>query len=255
MTAGSIDELSSEFSKKFDPALLEKWYDKWYEWGIPEFDASSSKPSFIIDTPPPFTSGIPHMGHSLWWSWNDLISRYKRMRGFNCFLAQGWDCQGLPTETKIDKKGIDKRDTKKFLSECQNFTEFCIDTTKAFMRGLGYAPDWSREYKTMDPEYHKFIQESLISFFEKGLLYREKHPTFWCPICETAIAKTDTERKSKNGKLYYLKFDLAGGGAITIATTRPELLGACLGIFYNPKDSRYSRLKGKKAICDLSRKK
>ena len=88
--------------KTFNPKEIEaKILKFWEDNNFFRFDRESTKPSFCIDTPPPFTSGVPHMGHVLWWTWNDAVARYKRMRGFNVLLPQGWDCHGLPTELRV----------------------------------------------------------------------------------------------------------------------------------------------------------
>src|SRR3972149_2982609 len=104
----------------------------WEENNIYKFDSRSDKPIFIIDTPPPFTSGVPHMGHALWWTWNDLIARFKRMQGFNTLLPQGWDCHGLPTELQIEKK-IKKENKREFLAACIEFSKESIHKMKSKM--------------------------------------------------------------------------------------------------------------------------
>ncbi len=236
-------------SKKFNPKEIEKkWSKFWEENEIYKFDENGERP-YVIDTPPPFTSGVPHMGHALWWTWNDIIARYKRMNGFNVLLPQGWDCHGLPTELKVEKEyGIKKDDKEKFLEKCAEWTEISIDKMKTKMKELGYSSDWNYEYKTHTPEYIKFVQKTLLNLYKRGLLKRVKHPVMWCTKCRTTLAKAEVGYKEVDGTLYYIKFPVKEGGNIQIATTRPELLPACVAIFVHPDDERYKDKVGKHAV-------
>ncbi len=243
-----------DFPKRYDPKEVEERLIKfWEENSFFRFDPDSGKPAFVIDTPPPFTSGVPHMGHVLWWTWNDLIARYKRMRGFNVLLPQGWDCHGLPTELKVEKHyGIDKSKKEEFLKACREWTEKCIERMKSRMVRLGYSADWSREYSTDTEEYMAFVQKTLINLFKKGILKRTEHPVFWCTKCGTSLAKAEVGYVEREGTLYYLRFPISGSEKhVTIATTRPELLPACVAIFVHPDDERYADLVGKKAIVPI----
>ncbi len=236
-------------SKKFNPKEIEqKWSKFWNEEKIYKFDENGEKP-YIIDTPPPFTSGVPHMGHALWWTWNDIIARFKRMNGYDVLLPQGWDCHGLPTELKVEKEyGIKKDDKEEFIKKCNEWTEISIEKMKSKMIELGYSADWDYEYKTHTPEYIKFVQETLLKLYEKGLLKRVKHPVMWCTKCKTTLAKAEVGYKEVDGSLYYIKFPIKEGGHIQIATTRPELLPACVAIFVHPDDERYKDKVGKHAV-------
>ncbi|MEM3071290.1 MAG: valine--tRNA ligase [Candidatus Anstonellales archaeon] len=240
-------------SKDYSLEIEKKWQEFWEKNGIYIFDSSdSSKEIYSIDTPPPFTSGELHMGHVLSYCYFDFAARYKRMRGFNVYYPQGWDCQGFPTESIVEKK-YGKRNPEEFRKLCISWTEECIKKMKSQMISLGLSPDWRYEYKTMSPEYWKKVQLSILKMYSQGEIYRATHPVFWCPKCQSAIAKTDTEEIELSGELYYLKFDCEGKD-ILIATTRPELLHACVAVLYHPSDERYSKsLKGKKAITPLGK--
>lgn len=232
--------------KEVEPRIQNFWEDE----KLFMFDRKSDKPIFSFDTPPPFTSGVPHMGHALWWTWNDLIARYKRMKGFNVLLPQGWDCHGLPTELKVEKNyGIRKEEKEKFLKACREWTKECIDKMKSRMILLGYSADWNFEYTTDSDEYVAFVQKTLINLFEKGLLKREEHPMMWCTKCGTTLAKAEVGYVEKDGILYHIKFPIKEEKKhVTIATTRPELLPACVAVFVHPNDERYKNLIGKKII-------
>ena len=219
----------------------EKWQTWWEENGTYRFNESDTKTTvYSIDTPPPFTSGELHMGHVLSYSYFDFVARYKRMNGFNVYYPQGWDCQGFPTEVRVEAK-YGRKPPAEFRKLCVDWTHEFIGKMRGQMKAMGFSADWRFEYRTMDPEYHRKVQLSLLKMHEKGLIYRSEHPVFWCTNCRSALAKTDTEEASRETELHYVDFTLAGK-PLAIATTRPELMHACVAVCYNPKDERYSKL-------------
>ncbi len=238
---------------RYNKNIEEKWMKYWDDNQIYKFDENSDKPLYIIDTPPPFTSGKLHMGHVLSYSLFDFAARYRRMKGYNVLYPQGWDSQGFPTEVKVEKKyGRLPRD--EFIKKCVEWTHEFITTMRNQMKRMGFSADWSREYKTMDPEYHKKVQYSLIKMYDQGLVYRDSHPVFWCPHCRSAIAKAETEEIERETKLNYLKFKVKDSGEdLLIATTRPEYLYACVGVFVHPDDERYKELVGKTVITPVGK--
>jgi valyl-tRNA synthetase len=237
--------------KTYSPrAAEEKWQGSWLTdefYQVYRFK-NDGRPVFVIDTPPPFTSGELHMGHAYWNIINDTLARYKRMCGFDVLLPQGWDCQGLPTELKVQYKWkISREDRKLFREKCVEWTGNMIKSMKQTMTRLGYRPDWERyEYRTMDKSYWKAVHESLLMMYEKGLIYRKEFPVHWCSKCGTALAQAEVGYVQKGGKLYYIKFK-SGDSDIVAATTRPELLNACVALAVNPEDERYTDLVGRKA--------
>ncbi|MBI4177611.1 MAG: valine--tRNA ligase [Candidatus Aenigmarchaeota archaeon] len=235
-----------EMQKRYDPKTSEKkWQDYWQENKVHKFDIETEK-TLVIDTPPPFTSGVPHMGHVLWWTWNDIIARFKRMNGFSVLLPQGWDCHGLPTELKVEKDyRIKKSDKEVFLKACKEWTGVCITSMKKYMNSIGYSSDWDYEYTTDSPEYMGFVQKTLVNLFNKGLIERTEHPIMWCTKCSTTLAKAEVGYVEKNGVLYYIRLDVEGGEKITIATTRPEMMAACVAVFVNPTDDAHADMAGK----------
>jgi len=234
----------------------EKWQRKWEEWGIYRFDREDKyRPTYSIDTPPPYPSGEFHMGNAFNWCYFDLVARYMRMKGYNVHFPQGWDCHGLPTEVRAEKElGVSKRDMSPsdFERICMKLTEKWIDQMKKTMKRIGYSIDWSLEYRTMDPDYWRRTQLSFILMYKKGFVYRAEHPVLWCPRCETAIAEAEVEYVNRSGKLYYIKFPFSNGsGYIVIATTRPELLPACVAAAVNPSDERYKEVVGRKLVVPI----
>ena len=246
-----------ELPKTYNPLEVEeKWQKKWEEWGVYRFRWDDHKsPTYVIDTPPPYPSGEFHMGTALNWTYFDIVARYKRMRGFNVFFPQGWDCHGLPTEVQVERRyGIKKGDLppEKFRELCIHLTKENIAHMREEMKSLGFSIDWSTEYETMNPSYFGRTQLSFILLYKKGLIYRGEHPVNWCPRCETAIADAEVEYESRTTKLYYIKFRLADSGeSLTIATTRPEYLHACVTVAVHPEDERYRKYVGRELVVPL----
>ncbi|RLE76842.1 MAG: valine--tRNA ligase, partial [Thermoprotei archaeon] len=236
-----------------------KWQRKWEEWQIYRFDRSDVKrPAYSINTPPPYPSGEFHVGNALNHAYIDFAARYKRMRGYNVLFPQGWDCHGLPTEVRVERTvGKTKREIpeEEFLRLCREYTLQWIKPMKEAIKRLGCSIDWSTEYRTMDPDYWRRTQLSFVEMYRKGFVYRGEHPVFWCPRCETAIAEAEVEYKDTSRKLYYYYFMLENGDKVPVASTRPELLGACVALVVNPEDQRYKSIVGMSAYVPIYNRK
>jgi valyl-tRNA synthetase len=221
----------------------ERWLKEWRDESN-YFDPASPKPKFIIDTPPPYPTGNFHIGNGFNWCYIDFIARYKRMNGFNVMFPQGWDCHGLPTEVKVEEiHGITKNDVSRdeFRQMCRELTRGNIEKMRATLRRCGFSIDWSNEYITMLPEYYSKTQASFLRMLEDGEIYQSEHPVNFCTRCETAIAFAEVSYDDRSTLLNYFDFD-----GVEIATTRPELLAACVAVAVHPDDERYQNLKGKK---------
>jgi len=240
---------SEELPKQYEPNLVEeKWLSVWKDEAS-YFDPASSKPQFIIDTPPPYPTGNFHIGNGFNWCYIDFIARYKRMRGYNVMFPQGWDCHGLPTEVKVEEThNITKNDVSReeFRRMCRELTLGNIEKMRATMRRCGFSIDWSNEYITMLPEYYAKTQLSFLRMFAKGDIYQSEHPVNYCTRCETAIAFAEVSYEERTTKLNYFDFD-----GIEIATSRPELLAACVAVAVHPEDKRYTEITGSKLMVPL----
>lgn len=226
---------------KFDD-IQKKWINYWQKEKIYSFNFNQKGQIFSIDTPPPFVSGTLHMGHILNHSWIDFVARYHKMKGDNVYFPQGFDCHGLPVELAVAKNyGISKDNRVFFLKKCVEWVNNNIENMTKQLNDLGYSTDWKYTYRTMDDSYKQKVQLSLLEFYEKGLLYREKFPTHFCVNCETSVAKAEVGYQEETGKLWYIKLPLVGreNDFITIATTRPEYMEACVAVLVNPSDERY----------------
>jgi len=242
--------------KNYDfKTVEEKWRKDWDKKELFKFSFNEGDKLFVVDTPPPYVSADHlHAGHIMSYAQAEFIVRYKRMKGFKVFYPMGFDDNGLPTERFVEKKyKIDKSKTtkKEFIELCLKETEKGIETYKNLWNMLGISVDWSKTYSTIAPLPTKVSQWSLIDLYKKGALYRQELPILWCPHCQTAISQSDLEDKEKNSKMNYLSFPLKDGESVVIATTRPELLPACVALYFNPEDERYKELVGKKAIVPL----
>lgn len=230
-----------------------KWREYWEKEKIFRFDVKTKKKIFSIDTPPPTVSGEMHMGHAFSYSQEDFIARYKRMRGFEVFYPFGTDDNGLPTEKLVERLN----NVRSKSMQRKDFIQLCLKTLKDVLpnfvqdwKKIGMSCDFDVYYSTIDENSQKISQKSFIELFRKGKIYREHFPTLYCPDCQTPIAQAELEDKTKASKFNTVKF-FADNKALLIATTRPELLGACVAVFVNTKDKRFKSLIGKKARVPL----
>ncbi len=164
------------------------------------------------------------------------------MKGYNVHFPQGWDCHGLPTEVRAEQTfKIKKNDLppSQFIEICRKLSEEYIQRMKEAIMRLGTSCDWTLEYRTMDPEYYRLTQLSFVMLYKSGYMYRGEHPVNWCPRDETAIAEAEVVYVERQGLLHYMKFG-NDDNSLEIASTRPELLGACVAIAVHPEDTRYS---------------
>jgi valyl-tRNA synthetase len=217
------------------------WQRTWRDEDVYFNRDDTSKPQFIIDTPPPYPTGEFHIGNTFNWCYIDFIARYKRMRGYNVMFPQGWDCHGLPTEVKVEEiHGITKNDLPRaeFRRLCHELTLSNIEKMRHTMRRMAFSIDWSHEYITMTPEYFSKTQGSFIKMYNNGQIYQSDHPVNFCPRCETAIALAEVNYEERNTNLNFFDFD-----GLEIATSRPELLSACVAVAVHPEDERYSSWK------------
>ena len=269
---------NEEIPKDYDFKKEKEWEKKWEDENIYKYIGDGSRPRYVIDTPPPYPTGAIHLGHVLNWVYIDMNARYRRQKGFDVLFPQGWDCHGLPTEVKVEEThNINKNDVSR-----AQFRQYCVDLTtkniasmKADMKAMGYSQDWTREFVTMTPEYMRRTQYSFLKMYDEGLIYQGIHPVNWCPRCQTAIAFAEVEYSDNTTFLNYVNFppavedsydDIASSQSsgkqadpkdegILIATTRPELMSACVAVVIHPEDERYTHLLGKYVEVPLSHQK
>lgn len=246
-----------ELPKHYDFVARETYWQKFWETEkIFVFDAKNKKPVYSIDTPPPTISGRMHIGHAFSYAHADMIARYRRMKGENVFYPFGTDDNGLPTQLLIEKekkvRAVDLgRD--KFVELVQNILE--KELRPEYLAGfkkLGLSCDFSLYYTTINERCRKLSQKAFIDLYQMKpkRVYRQEAPGMYCPKCRTAISQVECEDRERPSIFNDIVFNVAGKDLI-ISTTRPELLPACVAVFYHPDDKRYQLLKGKQASVPL----
>ncbi len=239
--------------KKTPIEMEKKWKEYWEKEKVYKFDLNSQKKIYSVDTPPPYISGKMHIGHAFSYSQQDFIVRFRRMFDGAVFYPFGTDDNGLPTERFIEKMNkVKSKNISRF-----EFISLCLETLKnetpkciKDFKDLGISADFDIYYSTIDKHSQKISQKSFIDLYKKKEIYRKNFPTIWCPDCQTSIAQAELEDKQEKSLFSTLKFN-CDGKDLLISTTRPELLGACVAIFVNPKDERYKKFIEKKAKVPL----
>ena len=232
-----------------------KWEKFWQDKQVYAFDRSSKKPVFAVDTPPPTVSGNIHIGHIFSYSQAEFVVRFKRMTGYNVFYPFGFDNNGLPTERIVEKD----RKIKAHQMSREDFRDVCMDVASKYEQDFkdlfiraGNSADWNYLYSTISPEVQALSQKSFLDLAKSGKAYHGEMPAIWCTECRTTIAQAELESKDMPSVFNYMKFPIVGeDGFIEIATTRPEMLSACVSVFVNPEDERFKSLIGKKVRVPL----
>ena len=235
-------------------AIEAKWQRNWEKNRLYKFDPNAKGSIYSVDTPPPTVSGRMHLGHAFSYTQADFIVRYKRMRGFSIFYPFGWDDNGLATERLVEKnRKIRAKDftRKEFIRICLEETRKVEEQLFEDFSSLGLSVDWSITYRTIDELARKIAQTSFLDLHKKGRVYQKEAPSMWCPTCETAIAQAELEDRELESTFNDIYFEIESGEKIVIATTRPELLPACVAVFVHPTDERYKKIVGKKAKVPL----
>jgi valyl-tRNA synthetase len=240
-------EFMMSLSKRYNPRTSEPELEKlWQETAVYHFQPDDEeRPLYSIDTPPATVSGHLHLGHVYSYSQTDFIARFWRMNGYNVYYPMGFDDNGLPTERLVERtEKIKAREMERsaFIEKCLATSEEAEKAYQALWQRLGLSIDWRYSYRTIDEHSRRLAQLSFIDLYKKGLIYRQKAPTLWCPECQTAIAQADLEDMERQSTFHSLAFRLEDGSTLPIATTRPELLAACVAVFVHPEDGRYQHL-------------
>jgi len=242
----------------YNPHLFEdKWYNYWLEKGFFHADSEKvikgEKEKFSVVLPPPNVTGVLHVGHALNSTLQDIICRWKRMKGYEVCWVPGTDHAGIATqwvvERELAKEGLTRHDIRKeeFLKRVWEWKEKYGSRIINQLKKLGTSCDWERERFTMDEGFSKAVRRAFVSLYKEGLIYRGKRLINWCPRCHTALSDLEVEYEEEQGNLWFIRYPLVDGeGFIVVATTRPETLLGDVAVSVNPKDSRYKNLIGKK---------
>jgi valyl-tRNA synthetase len=214
----------------------------WESHDVYRYDRDGHGPVFSVDTPPPYVSAAHlHVGHAMSYSQPDFIVRYRRMRGERVFYPIGFDDNGLPTERYVEQAhGVRAVDMPRaeFVALCLAETGRTAERYEDLWRRLGLSLDWSLRYSTIDARCQRTAQASFVRLHEAGYLRRAQDPILWCPEDRTSLAQADVEDLERTSRLHTISF----GDGLQIATTRPELLPACVALYHHPSDARYAGL-------------
>jgi valyl-tRNA synthetase len=255
--------------------LEDKWTARWDEQAVYAFDRTKAREQvFSIDTPPPTVSGSLHVGHVFSYTQTDTVARYQRMRGREVFYPMGWDDNGLPTERRVqnyfgvrcdpalpydpqftppDKPGKQQLPVSRrnFIELCERLTEQDEKAFESMWRRLGLSVDWSMTYQTIDERARATSQRAFLRNLARGEAYLSEAPTLWDVTFRTAVAQAELEDRERPGAYHQLVFHGPDGRDIEIATTRPELLPACVALVAHPDDERYQPLFGRRATTPV----
>jgi valyl-tRNA synthetase len=242
--------------KVFDPASYEaKWQAYWREHDLFRAEAPSDRPSFCIMIPPPNVTGRLHMGHALQSTLQDLLTRWKRMAGYNALWLPGTDHAGIATQLMVErelaKEGTSRQELgrERFLERMWQWKELYHSNIREQLEVLGASCDWTRERFTLDTGLSRAVRTAFVRLYREGLVKRGEYMVNWSPILDTAISDLEVEMKTVQGKLYHVAYAIEGSDErLVVATTRPETILGDTGLAVHPDDDRYRHLVGRTAI-------
>ena len=251
-----------ELSKVYEPKEVEsRIYEMWEKSGAFKGVRDPEKKPFTIVMPPPNVTGQLHMGHAMDCTMQDILIRYKRMKGFAALWLPGTDHAGIATQIKVEEalrnEGLTRFDLgrEKFLDRVWDWKNKYGDRIVQQQKKLGASCDWDRARFTMDEGCSEAVREVFVSLYEKGLIYKGSRIVNWCPHCTTALSDAEVEYKDKPGNLWHIRYPLVdGSGDVIVATTRPETMLGDTGVAVNPNDERYKSIIGKKCVLPLVNK-
>ena len=252
-----------ELEKTYNPSAIEdKLYQKWLDNKYFHAKPNPNKKPFTIVMPPPNITGQLHMGHALDNTMQDILTRFKRMQGYEALWQPGTDHAAIATEVKVieslKKQGIEKSDLGRdgFLEKCWDWRKEYGDKIINQLHKMGSSADWDRERFTMDEGCSKAVQEVFIKLYEKGYIYKGSRIINWCPVCKTSISDAEVIHEDQEGFFWHINYPIVGeeGRFVEIATTRPETLLGDTAVAVNPEDERYQDLVGKMLQLPLTKR-
>ena len=249
-----------ELPKVYEPQQVEgRIYRMWMDNDCFKATPDPDKKPFSIVMPPPNVTGQLHMGHAMDATLQDILTRFKRMQGYEALWLPGTDHAGIATQIKVEeelrtKEGLTRYDLgrEKFLQRVWEWKEKYGNRIVEQQKKMGASCDWSRSRFTMDEGCSRAVRETFCELYDKGLIYKGSRIINWCPHCLTALSDAEVEYVDKPGHLWYIRYPLAdGSGDIVVATTRPETMMGDTGVAVNPEDEKFKHLIGKKCILPI----
>ncbi len=273
-TSANAQAPAPEMEKRFEPASYEgKWQAWWDEQGLyrcaanPEGkgdpEGKGPKPYCIL-IPPPNVTGKLHMGHALQSTLQDLVTRWRRMRGDNALWLPGTDHAGIATQLMVERHLEEQGSSRielgreKFVERVWQWKHEYHANIRGQLRRLGASCDWSRERFTLDDGLARAVRTAFVRLYEEGLIYRGEHMVNWSPVLRTAVSDLEVENREVQGRLYHLAYRLeplaetsAAEEPLVVATTRPETMLGDTAVAFHPEDERYRHLAGRTARLPL----
>ncbi|PTH18297.1 valine--tRNA ligase [Staphylococcus auricularis] len=248
-----------EMKPKYNPQEVEAGrYQQWVDNGYFKATRDENKQPYTIVIPPPNVTGKLHLGHAWDTTLQDIITRMKRMQGYDTLYLPGMDHAGIATQAKVEAKlneqGISRHDLgrEKFLEQVWDWKEEYASFIRKQWAKLGLGLDYSRERFTLDDGLSKAVRKVFVDMYNKGLIYRGEYIINWDPVAQTALSDIEVIHEDVQGKFYHFKYPYADGeGYIDIATTRPETMLGDTAIVVNPEDELYKDVIGKKVILPI----
>ena len=249
-----------ELPKVYEPQQVEgRIYRMWMDNDCFKATPDPDKKPFSIVMPPPNVTGQLHMGHAMDATLQDILTRFKRMQGYEALWLPGTDHAGIATQIKVEeelrtKEGLTRYDLgrEKFLQRVWEWKEKYGNRIVEQQKKMGASCDWSRSRFTMDEGCSRAVRETFCELYDKGLIYKGSRIINWCPHCLTALSDAEVEYVDNPGHLWYIRYPLAdGSGDIVVATTRPETMMGDTGVAVNPEDEKFKHLIGKKCILPI----
>ena len=248
--------------KKYNHLIVEKdKYETWKKKGYFTAGDMNKKPYAIV-IPPPNVTGKLHIGHAWDTALQDILIRYKKLKGFDTLWVPGMDHAGIATQAKVDKRlrdeGIDPRsmDREEWLKAAWAWKDEYAENIHRQWAKLGLALDYSKERFTLDEGLSKAVRKVFVELYNKGLIYRGERIINWDPVQLTALSNEEVIYKDEEGAFYHLKYYIAGTDEyLDVATTRPETLFGDTAVAVNPNDKRYKHLIGQNVILPIVGKK
>jgi len=247
------------FDKGYEPHEVEKrWYEYWEKEQLFAAEEQGARASYSIVIPPPNVTGVLHMGHALNNTMQDILCRYRRLRGDNVLWMPGTDHAGIATQNVVEKKlaaeGTDRHQLgrEKFIEAVWRWREKYGSAIINQLKRLGASCDWQRERFTMDQGLSEAVRKVFVQLYAEGLIYRGNYIINWCHRCHTALADLEVEHEEHDGHLYHIRYPFAdGSGAIVVATTRPETMLGDTAVAVHPDDERYRDISSDTVVLPL----
>ncbi len=255
-----MSENTKQLPTVYSPAEVEsKWYKFWLDKNYFHAEANTGKPKYCITIPPPNVTGSLHIGHALCYTIQDVLTRWKRMQGYEALCLPGTDHAGIATQNKVEQQlageGLTRHDVgrEEFLKRVWAWKEKYGGQIIHQFKTMGFSFDWERERFTMDEKYVDAVLESFVRLYDKGYIYKGARVINWCPRCHTAISDIEVEYVEQHSHLWHLRYPLEdGSGFVVVATTRPETMLGDTAVTVNPNDERYKHLVGKNVKLPLT---